>query len=1122
MSKYLEQFNKDIKKLVEKLLLNFANVTNKTQNYEDYVDSIINYINEHSLDYISRKNDVLNRFEGLKEKLELNNQNEKSQLLQNYLNRLKTIYEKKTPAQKDNLYSYINLVIRLAYSPLKTRVNIEYLKEQFENRYLSNQYGGYDINKDYYDKVNQIEPANTVEIPEVDYNEKTPSISEDEEVEEENEKSKNDISESKYDDKNIIMESENKNDNIIINNKKNDIIKLDFTYEGQLEKGLVNNILEYLFKSKSKLFADKDYFNKMPKIYFNYMLAANTRLSDNLITKYEQVSSDFILFRVLNLFIEEYKSDDASNTKENFMNQFFNINTIDIPNNLLKDILSDVYKRRKQISYLRKIGVNFEKAGIQSLMSDKLVFLINQFLNIHDNVLTSFIKIFYIQKGQIEKDYMDKIFINDSFKTNLNFLDSIIDYSNYYIYNEIIVNKNKFTLMRFMNIYTEQFEPIIKYFCLILNYLFKIITKIASSNKNQNCIVNKYIIDTLYYYSKSERKLYSEIFIHLMDAYIKLIYEFILNGNLIDINDEFFIDNVNLKFSNDSQKIKSIFFFDQNYIINDWVNCFKIRSFSFDGKEMACVPIPFMIDDLHFKILETGKTTFLLKNVKVIDFYSELNRDVLNEREFNFVDKNTVSKKMETDDIIKKKYINDLEEISNNLKIEKNNLVLTNHEINEFKFSRKGAPVPEFITDFQNGNLQNINKIINDDEIDFNDFGCFNEDIIDINNQQKQLKKEKAKDNLISLTIPEKNDSNKEMKNIYKLTIDNILSNTKEEVNKISPDSNIHNIDMVLHYLYINHILKINRVINAKFIDILISRTNIMKNFNLLFNICLFNAGFSMNNFIIELNNYIYRKSENENMLNIHNNFFLENILYELASSPMSDLSPFKDEIYKNIKISFVDSIKSYLIISSEDILILKYKSELPASIFYNDKVMILYNRIFNYLVKIKRSFALIRNINLDKQLKKAENISENKKIKLLVLYLIEYRSLILNFANNLELYLFHFVVEPFIIKFKGKIDEVNSIDQFIYHHNKFLKDIAFFFGLSNQNYLNDLYDILNLIIGFPILMDRFFMLDLDDIEDEEKQKLYIDIFNNTENFKAKIDNINKHLNQMKEKLLNP
>ena len=1115
MSKYLEQFNYEIKKLVEKLLENFANITNKTKNYEDYINSIIKYINEHSLDYISRKNDVINRIEGLKEKLELNNQNEKSELLQNYINRLQTIYSNKSPVQKDNLYSYINLIVRLAYSPLKTRVNIEYLKEQFENRYLANKYGGYDINKDYYDKMNQIENIKTVEIPEVDYNEKTPSISEDEE---DNGNSKIESEESKTD-KNIIIEKEDIDN---INKEKNEIMKLDFTYEGQKEKRLVNNLIEYLYKTKSKLFVDKEYFKKMPKIFFNYMLTVNARLSDKLIAKYEQVSSDFILFRVLNIFIEEYKTDDASNTKENFMNQFFNINTRDIPSSLMKDILSEVYKRRKQISYLRKIRVNFEKAGINSLMSNKLVFLINRFINVHDNVISLFIKIIYIQKGQLEKGYFDKIFINESCKTNLNFLDSIIDYINYYVYNEIIINKCKFTLMRFMNIYEQQFEPIIKYFCLILNYLFKLITKVSSSNKNQNYIVNKYIIDTLYYFAKSERKLYSEIFIHLMDAYVKLIYEFMLNGNLIDINDEFFIDNVNIKNLNNIQKSKSIFFFDQNYSIRDWVNSFKIRSFVFDEKEIACVPIPFTLEDIHFKILETGKTTFLLKNIKVIDFYSELNRDVMNEREFNFVNKNNKQKKMEMDDFIKKKYINDLEEISNNLKIEKNELIIKNKEINEFSFSRNGAPVPKFITDFQNGNLDKINEIINDDEIDFNDFGVFEEDLIEINDEKKSLPKDKTKDNLISLTIPEKNESNEEMKKIYKLTIDNILSNSREEINNISLDSNIHNIDMVLHYLYLNHLLKINRVINVKFIDILMSRINIKKNFNLLFNICLFNAGFSMNNFIIELNNYIHRKTEGNNILNINNNYFLENILYELASANMSDLNSFKKEIYQQIKISFVDNIKSYLIISSEDILNLKYNCELPAAIFFNDKIMLLYNKIFNYLVKIKRSFALIRNINLDKKLKKAENISENKKIKLLVLYLIEYRSLILNISNNLELYLFHFVVEPFIIKFKEKIEEVNSIDQFINNHNKFLKDIAFYFGLSNQNYLKDLYDILNLIIGFPILMDRFFMLDLEDIEDEEKQKLYIDIFNNTENLKSKVNNINNHLNQMKEKLLNP
>ena len=529
-----------------------------------------------------------------------------------------------------------------------------------------------------------------------------------------------------------------------------------------------------------------------------------------------------------------------------------------------------------------------------------------------------------------------------------------------------------------------------------------------------------------------------------------------------------------------------------------------------------------MLENLHFKILETGKTTFLLKNIKVIDFYSELNRDVLNEREFNFINKNNEPKKMETDDEIKNKYINDLEEISKSLKIEKNELIMKNKEINEFPFSRKGAPVPQFITDFQNGNFKNVNEIINDEEIDLNDYGGFKEDLIDINMEEKKISKQKPGDNLISLTIPEKNESNEEIKKIYKLTIDNILSNNTEDINKISPDSNIHNIDMVLHYLYLNHLMKINRVINVKFIDILISRINIMKSFNLLFNICLFNAGFSMNNFIIELNDYIHKKTENENILNIYNNFFVENILYELASANMSDLNPYKEEIYKKIKISFNDNIKSYLIISSEDILNLKYNSELPEAIFFNDKVMILYNKIFNYLVKIKRSFALIRNINLDKKLKKAENITENKKIKLLALYLIEYRSLILNIANNLELYLFHFVVEPLVIKFKKKIEEVNSIDQFINDHNKFLKEISFYFGLSNQEYLSYLYDILNLIIGFPILMNRFFMLDLDDIEDEEKQKLYIDIFNNTENFKSKVNDINRHLNQMKEKLLNP
>ena len=104
---------------------------------------------------------------------------------------------------------------------------------------------------------------------------------------------------------------------------------------------------------------------------------------------------------------------------------------------------------------------------------------------------------------------------------------------------------------------------------------------------------------------------------------MKLVYEFILNKNLIDINNEFIIDHINNKALPNSIKNKVIFFFDKKYTIDNWANSFQIRQFTPDEiskMEYPCVPAPLMINDIHFKILETGKTTFLLKNAKVIDF----------------------------------------------------------------------------------------------------------------------------------------------------------------------------------------------------------------------------------------------------------------------------------------------------------------------------------------------------------------------------------------------------------------------------------------------------------------------------------------------------------------------
>lgn len=100
MSKYLEEFNAQLKILTQKLLKSFAGISENNPNYEEYIYSIIKYINDHSLEYIPRKNDVMNNVEGLIEKLELNNQTEKSKLLQNYINRLQTIYENKSPLKR--------------------------------------------------------------------------------------------------------------------------------------------------------------------------------------------------------------------------------------------------------------------------------------------------------------------------------------------------------------------------------------------------------------------------------------------------------------------------------------------------------------------------------------------------------------------------------------------------------------------------------------------------------------------------------------------------------------------------------------------------------------------------------------------------------------------------------------------------------------------------------------------------------------------------------------------------------------------------------------------------------------------------------------------------------------
>ena len=269
-----------------------------------------------------------------------------------------------------------------------------------------------------------------------------------------------------------------------------------------------------------------------------------------------------------------------------------------------------------------------------------------------------------------------------------------------------------------------------------------------------------------------------------------------------------------------------------------------------------------------------------------------------------------------------------------------------------------------------------------------------------------------------------------------------------------------------------------------------------------------------MNKFIIELNNFIFNKVKSENTLTMENNFFLKSLINELASTLGSDLYQFKNEIIENIHISFND-IKSFIHHSNEDLINLNYKAPLPSSILFDESIMINYNSVFNFIVKLKRSFILIRDISLDKKLKKIFfDFPEQKNF---TKYLISYRLFIMDFASSLEFYVFHFVIDKFINKFEITLSNITSIDQAIQSHLRFIQDIYNFLGLNDQKYMNKIYKILNMIVNYRLLVDKLILSDKKN--GNELNKLFITISNEIEDFKRKTEEINITLESLKEKV---
>ena len=104
-SDYHKKLNAELTILITNLLNSYLNITQNDKRFTQYLSYIKNYLNDKSLLYVPRPKDVEAKIESLTEKLDINSQFDKSKLLNDYINRLKTIFENKSPIKKENLFS---------------------------------------------------------------------------------------------------------------------------------------------------------------------------------------------------------------------------------------------------------------------------------------------------------------------------------------------------------------------------------------------------------------------------------------------------------------------------------------------------------------------------------------------------------------------------------------------------------------------------------------------------------------------------------------------------------------------------------------------------------------------------------------------------------------------------------------------------------------------------------------------------------------------------------------------------------------------------------------------------------------------------------------------------------
>ncbi|MCQ2818606.1 MAG: hypothetical protein MJ252_15160, partial [archaeon] len=712
-SNYKIHLDKELSDLSKDLVCSFFNLQKTDVQTIKYSTHVAKKLNQNSTLYLRTPKEIQQNFYGIVEKFEISSQTEKATLLSNYMSRLKTIFEKKSTVDTNNLFNCLSVILDLALPKEESEVNVEEMLKNFEKKYTKTEGNKFTKRKDYIEEVEDIKIEKTFEFPEVDYNEPTPVWSEDE-----GENIDGGLNGNNMDNQvsgqgvgnNPQIDSVNNpqllNSSSVNNNSQNNNINNSDNNQSKTQSKTQNQIKNFSeFFDKNKYFFDNltqsfpaqhtEYYNNMPFTFYDHLLKANERLNikfggDDI----SYVDNDFILNRILILF----KSDPKTNPNQNFIQNFSNLSSIEFSSGLQKSLLEGCLKSfYEDLTYLRTIDLSFKEKGLsQLILPSHFLYVIKNLFVALDFIFAHMMELIYYQKGKIER-YEHKKIIQipiESMKQNkayinFNYLNQLLKSANEYLLS-FSENNLKFSLLKFINFYSANIQPIIKFYSMIAKAILKIKTSMNDNTNKSNALLVKNLLDLFYIFCHQKGNLYMiETFVFLLKIYLKFLNELFLNGNLIDLQNEFFIVK---PMNNGGDKI--LFFFDERYKVFSWLECFKMKKYKGEGGEARpCVPAVFLGNKVYLKILEAVKVAYLLKNLNdpsISEFFTELKKEYFTEEE-------NINSNENNNQIVNKTFnegndslqiFGGLENLNKNLTIFKEEIILKGKELRYLKFSQ--------------------------------------------------------------------------------------------------------------------------------------------------------------------------------------------------------------------------------------------------------------------------------------------------------------------------------------------------------------------------------------------------------------------------------------------------